>query len=163
MTSDEFDAIAWHDFVLWAWAEPSMCAAFMKDTGLTLRGAYLKAGKDLSPIERMIDAATKPSTVIASPPARPGQSVERHAAEFLEWVTIHHWGIDSAPKAYRDHLTAKAAAKTAAIKTAPATKEIHRGCGGEVVLRHGDGWRCKKCHDFVPVVDSITTPVQDPA
>ena len=34
MTEDDFNAIAWRDFIVWAWNEPEMRKQFTKKTGL---------------------------------------------------------------------------------------------------------------------------------
>ena len=84
MTEDDFNAIAWRDFVAFAWGEPGMREAFTAATSMALMPAAR------SPIEAMVDIAT---------------DAQAKALEaFIEWVTRTHWGIDHAPKAYRDTL-----------------------------------------------------------
>lgn len=83
MTADDFNAIAWHDFLLWAWNEPEMRAQFTAKTGIEIQSVT-------APINAAIDVAT-----------------ERHesiAARFIEWATREHWGIEHAPAAYRKKL-----------------------------------------------------------
>lgn len=87
MTADDFNAIAWHDFIMFAWKERGMWKAFTAATGMPH-----VADRPLAPIERLIDKATG------------ADDIERIAAAFIEWVTRNHWGIEHAPEAYRDSL-----------------------------------------------------------
>ena len=86
MTQDEFNTIAWRDFVSWAWNEPEMRAQFTKATGLQIQTAR-------TPMDEAIDAATGA-----------GESL---AARFVEWATREHWGIEHAPEAYQKTLVTK--------------------------------------------------------
>ena len=91
MTEDDFNAIAWRDFVAFAWGEPGMREAFTAATGI----AIMPAAR--TPIDAMIDVAS-------------GSQAKTMAA-FIEWVTRAHWGIDHAPKAYRDALAKRTGPK----------------------------------------------------
>lgn len=90
MTPDEFNQIAWQDFIVWAWNEPEMRALFTAATGIEIQQVT-------SPIYAAIDAATGL-----------GESV---AGRFVEWATLEHWGIEDAPAAYRAAIAAKREAK----------------------------------------------------
>jgi hypothetical protein len=83
VSNDDFNAIAWADFVRWAWEQPAIRAAFTDATGIRTVGSR-------SAIEKLIDEATGAAT--------------SEAAAFVEWVTRTQWGLDLAPKAYRDTL-----------------------------------------------------------
>ena len=80
---DDLNTIAWRDFLLWAWNEPEMRAQFTAKTGVELRSVT-------SPINAAIDAVTGVR--------------ESVAAQFIEWATREHWGIEHAPAAYRKTL-----------------------------------------------------------
>lgn len=86
MTLDELNSIGWRDFLLWAWNEPQMRAQFTAATGVEISAVT-------SPINVAIDAATG---------AREGL-----AAQFIEWATREHWGVDHAPKAYQKAIATK--------------------------------------------------------
>lgn len=88
MTADDFNTIAWHDFLLWAWNEPEMRAQFTAKTGIEIQSVT-------SPINAAIDAATEATSSLA--------------ARFIKWATLEHWGIEHAPAAYQKALTAKEA------------------------------------------------------
>ena len=79
-TRDDFNVLAWRDFLVWAWNEPEMRAQFTAKTGVEIRSGS-------APIDAAIDAATG---------AR--QSV---VAQFVEWATREHWGVEQAPAEYR--------------------------------------------------------------
>jgi hypothetical protein len=83
MTSDEFNALAWRDFLLLAYVDPDTRSAFTCATGMELT-------KPVSTIEQLIDDAT-------------GHQPEM-LARFIEWATETIWGLDSAPPMYRDEL-----------------------------------------------------------
>ena len=83
MTSDELNTIAWRDFLLWAWNEPEMRAQFTAKTGVEIQSIT-------SPINAAIDAATGANKSVA--------------AQFIEWATCEHWGVEHAPAAYRKTL-----------------------------------------------------------
>jgi len=72
MTEDEFNAIAWRDFILWAWNNPACRAQFERATG-------------------RIDTSANNDKL----------------ESFVEWITATHWGIEYAPRAYRERLEAK--------------------------------------------------------
>ena len=84
--SDEFNTMAWHDFLLWAWNEPEMRVQFTAKTGIEIQLVT-------SPINAAIDAATGASKSVA--------------ATFIEWATREHWGVDAAPVAYQKALADK--------------------------------------------------------
>ena len=79
-TTDDFNALAWRDFIVWAWNEPEMRAQFTAKTGVEV-----SAGRAL--IDAAIDAATgaRRSVVV----------------QFVEWATREHWGVEQTPAAYR--------------------------------------------------------------
>ena len=85
-TVDDLNTVAWRDFLLWAWNEPEMRQQFAAKTGVDL-------GAVTSPINAAIDAATGLR--------------ESVAAQFIEWATREHWGLEHAPAAYRESLTPK--------------------------------------------------------
>ncbi len=91
MTLDDLKAIGWRDFLLWAWSEPQMRDQFTAATGVEIRSVT-------APINAAIDAATG---------AR-----ESLAAQFIEWATREHWGVEHAPKAYQKAITKKAKKET---------------------------------------------------
>ena len=86
MTPDDFNTIAWRDFLLWAWNEPDMRAQFTAKTGVEIQGVT-------SPINAAIDAATGASKSLAS--------------QFIEWATREHWGVEDAPLAYQKAIASK--------------------------------------------------------
>lgn len=88
MTQDDFNTIAWRDFLLWAWNEPEMRALFTAKTGVEIQTVT-------APINAAIDAATGASKSLA--------------AQFIEWATREHWGIEHAPVAYQNAITGKGA------------------------------------------------------
>ena len=63
VTEDEFNALSWRDFLLWAITQPDIRAAFTRATGLELDG-------------------------------------QSHV--FTRWATETLYGMDRAPKAYRE-------------------------------------------------------------
>jgi hypothetical protein len=83
MSLDDFNTIAWRDFILWAWNEPEMRAQFTAKTGLEIQSVT-------SPINAAIDAATGANTSVA--------------ARFIVWATREHWGVEHAPLAYQKAL-----------------------------------------------------------
>jgi hypothetical protein len=83
VTPDDFNTIAWRDFLVWAWNEPEMRAQFTAKTGITIRTVS-------SPIEAAVDAATGATSSVM--------------ARFIEWATREHWGLEHAPIAYRKTL-----------------------------------------------------------
>ena len=87
VTIDDLNAVAWHDFLLWAWNEPEMRAQFTEKTDVKIQSAT----SPTSPINAAIDAATGVH--------------ESVAARFIEWATREHWGVEHAPAAYRKKLT----------------------------------------------------------
>lgn len=87
MTVDDFNTIAWRDFLLWAWNAPEMRAQFTAKTGLEIESVT-------APINAAIDAATGAQGSVAK--------------QFIEWATREHWGVEHAPAAYRQALADKA-------------------------------------------------------
>lgn len=81
MTQDEFNTLAWRDFIVYALTEPDLIAAFTAATGLTLPNPVT------SPIEKLVDQATR--------------ATERTLAAFVDWITENHWGVEYAPTAWR--------------------------------------------------------------
>ncbi len=88
MTEEDFMAIAWRDFILWAASEPEMRKAFREATGKI----FLPPPN--SGLEAMIDEATGVQ-----------ETQETNMAAFVEWVTREHWGFDYAPAAYQRAVT----------------------------------------------------------
>ncbi len=84
MTQDEFNALAWRDFVLWSSKQPEALQAFQNETGLSMSPS--------SGLEAAIDAATGARSAIAE--------------EFVKWVTENFWGLEYAPRAYREKINA---------------------------------------------------------
>jgi hypothetical protein len=80
VTLDDFNTIAWRDFLTWAWSEPEMREQFTIATGVEIRSVR-------APIDAAIDAATGAS--------------ESVAARFIAGATREHWGVEHAPKAYQ--------------------------------------------------------------
>lgn len=91
MTLDDFNMIAWRDFLVWAWNEPEMRAQFTAKTGIAIQTVT-------APIDAAIDAATGASKSVAS--------------RFIEWATRDHWGLEHAPVAYQKAITTKEASPT---------------------------------------------------
>jgi hypothetical protein len=85
VTRDDLNAIGWRDFLLWAWSEPQMRAQFTAATGTEIRA--------VTPIDTAIDAATGAG----------GKLV----AQFIEWATREHWGLEHAPEAYQQAIAIK--------------------------------------------------------
>ena len=83
---EDLHTIAWHDFILWAWNEPEMREQFTAKTGVEIRSVT-------APINAAIDAATGASKSLA--------------AQFIEWATREHWGVEHAPIAYQKAITEK--------------------------------------------------------
>lgn len=84
MTPDDFNVIAWRDFLVWAWNEPEMRDQFTAATGIEIQAIT-------APIDAAIDAATGANKSVA--------------ARFIEWATLEHWGIEYAPVAYQKAIT----------------------------------------------------------
>jgi hypothetical protein len=89
VTEDDLNSIMWAGFLKFALSEPKMRKAFTDATGV----AFLSPPKNA--IEAMIDDASGARDDVI--------------AKFVEWVTREHWGIEYAPKAYRDSLAARPA------------------------------------------------------
>jgi surfactin synthase thioesterase subunit len=86
MTTDEFNSIAWRDFLLWAWNTPTMREQFTVATGVEF-------GSVRTPLDLAIDAATGAHDSLA--------------AQFIDWATREHWGLESAPAEYQKAVAAK--------------------------------------------------------
>ena len=86
MTLDDINTLAWRDFLLWAWNEPEMRTQFTAKTGLDIQAVT-------SPINAAIDMATGANASVA--------------AQFIEWATCEHWGLEHAPAAYQKAIAAK--------------------------------------------------------
>jgi hypothetical protein len=91
MTPDEFNQLAWSDFITWAWNEPQMRTQFTAATGIEIE-------RVTAPINAAIDAAT------GAAGAR-----DSIAARFVEWATRDHWGVEHAPASYQKMLANKEA------------------------------------------------------
>lgn len=89
MTFDDLNTIAWRDFITWAWGEPEMRAQFTAATGIEIDAVK-------APINAAIDAAAGADKSLA--------------AQFIEWATREHWGLEHAPAAYRTAITRKGTA-----------------------------------------------------
>ena len=86
MTLDDINTLAWRDFLLWAWNEPEMRTQFTAKTGLDIQAVT-------SPINAAIDMATGANVGVA--------------AQFIEWATCEHWGLEHAPAAYQKVIASK--------------------------------------------------------
>lgn len=84
---DAVNGIMWAGFVQFAFGEPGFREAFTAATGLT----FPKPAT--TPIDALVDNACGVHNAVL--------------AKFVEWVTREHWGIEYAPKAYRDELEAQ--------------------------------------------------------
>lgn len=83
MTREEFNEIAWRDFIVFAWAQDEAHAAFRGATGRPQRpktGSFLDA---------MIDKACGV------------QEDDQYKEEFVAWITKNHWGENYAPEKWR--------------------------------------------------------------
>ena len=90
MTPDDFNTIAWRDFILWAWNEPEMRAQFTAKTGIEIQSVT-------APINAVVDA-------VIDAASGTHKSV---VAQFVEWATCEHWGVEHAPVAYQKAITKK--------------------------------------------------------
>lgn len=86
---DAIQAVAWRDFILFAWSQPEARAQFERDTGVRISSAARWA----SPIEALVDQATGATADVIA-------TLER----FVEWATRYHFGLEHAPRAYQAHL-----------------------------------------------------------
>ena len=84
---DDLNTIAWRDFLTWAWNEPDLREQFTATTGIEIRSVT-------APIDAAIDTATGASKSLA--------------AQFIEWATREHWGIEHAPVAYQKAIGVRA-------------------------------------------------------
>lgn len=85
MSKEAFMEGAWASFVQWAWSEPKMREAYETHTREKL---FVQVGS--SPLDRMIDSATGYN-----------KAKDEQISRFVDWVTIHHWGVKDAPEAWR--------------------------------------------------------------
>jgi hypothetical protein len=83
MTQDEFNEIAWRDFVLFSWAQEGAHAAFRGATGRPQRSMTK------SPLDLLIDKAVGAA------------EDDQYMAEFVDWVTKNHWGESYAPEKWK--------------------------------------------------------------
>ena len=87
MTQDEFNEIAWRDFIVFSWSQNDAHAAFRGATGRPQRSRH-----GCSPIDAMIDKAVG------------GAEDEKYMEEFVRWVTKNHWGESYAPEKMKSAL-----------------------------------------------------------
>lgn len=82
MSVDDLSAIMWSGAVTAAAENADAVAAFKADTGLDLHPTRRNG------LEALIDRAT---------------GYEDHVLhEFIRWFTVNHWGLEHAPRAYRN-------------------------------------------------------------
>lgn len=98
MTEDDFNAAAWASFVQFAWSQPDARAAFTEATGI----ATMKS--DVDPLSALIDEATGRTNDVAE--------------KFIEWVTRTQWGLEYAPKSYREALLRRLPTPSASFEVA---------------------------------------------
>lgn len=82
---DELKQIFWASFVQWAANDPDMRAAFTKATGVTIT-FKVEPGTSREVIE---------------------EELRNRMHHLVEWATREHYGLEHAPKAYRDHVEGK--------------------------------------------------------
>lgn len=92
MAEDILNEIAWRDFILFAWGQEDAHAAFR---GATRRPQRTRTN---SPLDVLIDRAVG------------GSEDDTYMTEFVDWVTVNHWGENYAPEKWKK-LRAKPAAK----------------------------------------------------
>jgi len=92
MTQDWFNSIAWSDFVMWAFQQPPIREQFTRETGIALPDG---ATANKPGAWNMLKHETLPK----GPPGR-----EDVLLKFVDWVTIHHWGVEHAPPKMRARL-----------------------------------------------------------
>ena len=83
MSQSALNEIAWRDFILFAWSQEEAHAAFRGATGRPQRS------KTNSSLDVLIDKAVG------------GEEDERYMAEFVDWITKTHWGVDHAPEHWK--------------------------------------------------------------
>lgn len=83
MNRDGPNEIAWRDFILFAWAQADAHAAF--------RGATNRPQRSMrgAPLNILIDRAVG------------GQEDDAYMREFIDWVTVNHWGANYAPEKWK--------------------------------------------------------------
>jgi hypothetical protein len=75
--------IAWRDFITFAWEQEDAHAAFRGATGRPQKS------RTRSPLDALIDKAVG------------GQEDETYITEFVDWVTLNHWGENYAPEKWK--------------------------------------------------------------
>ena len=83
MDMEQFNEMAWRDFLLFAWGQEDAHAAFRGATGRPQRTSKRTGG---TPLDALICKAVG------------GQEDDAYMAEFIDWVTKNHWGANYAPK-----------------------------------------------------------------
>ena len=86
MDRDQFNEIAWRDFLFFAWSQEDAHAAFRGATGRPQRTSARTGG---TPIDTLIDKAMG------------GQEDDRYMEEFVDWITRNHWGENYAPEKWK--------------------------------------------------------------
>lgn len=86
MDREEFNEIAWRDFILFSWGQDDAHAAFRGATGRPQR-ASSRTGR--TPLDALIDKAVG------------GSEDDAYMVEFIDWVTRNHWGENYAPEKWR--------------------------------------------------------------
>ena len=84
MTQDEFNEIAWRDFIFFSWSQEGAHAAFRGATGRPQRSK-----RGCSPLDAMINNAVG------------GAEDDKYMEEFVHWVTKNHWGENYAPEKWK--------------------------------------------------------------
>jgi hypothetical protein len=87
MTQDEFNEMAWRDFMLFSWSQEDAHAAFRGATGRPQRS------RGRGPLDLMIDKAVG------------GAEDDQYMVEFVDWVTKNHWGENYAPEKWKKQRT----------------------------------------------------------
>lgn len=85
---DDFNSIMWTGFLRFELNDPDARKAFTEATGIAL----------LPPVRNAIEAAID----------RACGGNDDALGRFVEWVTVNVWGLENAPKAYREHLETRA-------------------------------------------------------
>ena len=83
MTQDEFNEMAWRDFIFFSWSQEDAHAAFRGATGRPQRS------RTVSPLDLMIDKAVGAS------------EDDKYMTEFVDWVTKNHWGENYVPEKWK--------------------------------------------------------------
>jgi hypothetical protein len=86
VTQDDFNDVAWRDFIYWAISQVSLMEQFCRETGKQMPSADPSVRR----LERMIDEAV-------------GRDDEGEwLVGFVDWATNTIWGAEYAPQAWRD-------------------------------------------------------------